>query len=308
MWCSPPGWTARRPRSPDRRRLAPEPRPPPDRQRLWSAASHLAATRHGLAAARDGGTVLLLPLGPGDSATDLARQTARQLGAALREPVTVGASAPVAAPRRRPGTVAAAYAEARRCFEALRLLGRSGEGAAPQDFGFLGLLLADTGDIEGFVHRTIGPVVDYDARRGTDLVRTLDAYFASGMSPARTKDELHVHVNTVAQRLERIGRLLGEDWQSPGPRPGDPAGAAAARDIRGGRRADADAAGPRGPVALPGHAAPDASRPVRRMSGRRRRSPRPAGIPSCGSRRSARPSTRARSRWRVSLARRWPRP
>jgi DNA-binding PucR family transcriptional regulator len=35
------------------------------------------------------------------------------------------------------------------------------------------------------------------------------------MSPVRTKDELHVHVNTVAQRLERIGRLLGPDWQSP---------------------------------------------------------------------------------------------
>jgi DNA-binding PucR family transcriptional regulator len=57
--------------------------------------------------------------------------------------------------------------------------------------------------------------VTYDRRRGTDLVRTLDAYFASGMSPARTKDALHVHVNTVAQRLERIGRLLGPDWQSP---------------------------------------------------------------------------------------------
>jgi DNA-binding PucR family transcriptional regulator len=35
------------------------------------------------------------------------------------------------------------------------------------------------------------------------------------MSPARTKDALHVHVNTVAQRLERVGRLLGEDWQGP---------------------------------------------------------------------------------------------
>ncbi|WP_086720291.1 GAF domain-containing protein, partial [Streptomyces angustmyceticus] len=37
--------------------------PPPDgadRRRLWSAASHLAATRHGLAAVRDGGAVLLL--------------------------------------------------------------------------------------------------------------------------------------------------------------------------------------------------------------------------------------------------------
>ncbi|MFG3496387.1 helix-turn-helix domain-containing protein [Streptomyces sp. NPDC047928] len=186
-----------------------------DRQRLWSAASHLAATRNGLASARDGGTVLLLPLGPGDTAADLARQAARHLGGALNEPVTVGASAPVDAPAARPGAIAPAYAEARRCLEALRLLGRAGDGAAAQDLGFLGLLLADTRDIDGFVDRTIGQVVAYDRRRGTDLVRTLDAYFASGMSPARTKDLLHVHVNTVAQRLERIGRLLGDDWQSP---------------------------------------------------------------------------------------------
>ncbi|WP_406264447.1 GAF domain-containing protein [Streptomyces sp. NBC_00191] len=187
-----------------------------DRQRLWSAASHLAATRSGLAAARDGGTVLLLPLGTRDSASDLARQTARQLGGTLRELVTVGASSPVAAPAGDPGPIAGAYEQARRCLDALRLLGRSGQGAAAQDLGFLGLLLADPGDIDGFVRRTMGEVVEYDRKRGTDLVRTLDAYFASGMSPARTKDDLHVHVNTVAQRLERIGRLLGPDWQSPG--------------------------------------------------------------------------------------------
>ncbi|MFF9064352.1 helix-turn-helix domain-containing protein [Streptomyces sp. NPDC014891] len=186
-----------------------------DRQRLWSAATHLAATRRGLASARDGGTVLLLPLGPGESAADLARQTAHGLGSTLREPVTVGASAPVRAPLDRPDQVAVAYAEARRCLDALRLLHRSGQGAAAEDLGFLGLLLADSRDIDGFVDRTVGQVVAYDRRRGTDLVRTLDAYFASGMSPARTKGALHVHVNTVAQRLERVGRLLGPDWQSP---------------------------------------------------------------------------------------------
>ncbi|MFI9170053.1 helix-turn-helix domain-containing protein [Streptomyces lincolnensis] len=186
------------------------------RRRLWSAASHLAATRHGLAAARDGGTVLLLPLEAGDSATDLARRTARQLGSAVHEPVTVGASAPVRDLAAHPDTVAAAYEEGRRCLDALRLLGRAGDGAAVEDFGFLGLLLAGDRDIAGFVDRTIGQVVAYDERRGTDLVRTLDAYFACGMSPARTKDDLHVHVNTVAQRLERVGRLLGDDWQSPG--------------------------------------------------------------------------------------------
>ncbi|MER5437124.1 GAF domain-containing protein [Streptomyces sp. NPDC002790] len=181
------------------------------RRRLWSAANHLAATRHGLAAARDGGTVLLLPADT-TAASELASQVAARLSEAIHDSVTVGASAPVTDPV---GTVAAAYAEAQRCLDALRLLGRTGQGAAAEDFGFLGLLLADSRDVGGFVARTIGDIVTYDERKGTDLLRTLDAYFASGMSPARTKDALHVHVNTVAQRLERVGRLLGDDWQSP---------------------------------------------------------------------------------------------
>ncbi|MFF0696607.1 helix-turn-helix domain-containing protein [Streptomyces tendae] len=185
------------------------------RRRLWAAASHLAATRHGLAAARDGGTVLLLPLEDGDEATDLARRTARHLGRAVHEAVTVGASAPVRDLAARPDTVAAAHTEAGRCLDALRLLGRCGDGAAAEDFGFLGLLLAGDQNVPGFVERTIGQVVAYDERRGTELVRTLDAYFSCGMSPARTKEALHVHVNTVAQRLERVGRLLGDNWQSP---------------------------------------------------------------------------------------------
>ncbi|MBL1106635.1 GAF domain-containing protein [Streptomyces sp. 5-8] len=185
------------------------------RRRLWSAASHLAATRHGLAAARDGGTVLLLPLGAGDTATKVARRTAGHLGTAVHQPVTVGASAPVTDLAAHPETVASAYAEGRRCLDALHLLGRAGDGAAAEDFGFLGLLLAGERDIAGFVERTIGPVVSYDERRGTELLRTLDAYFEGGMSPVRTKDALHVHVNTVAQRLERVGRLLGADWQTP---------------------------------------------------------------------------------------------
>ncbi|QPP08095.1 GAF domain-containing protein [Streptomyces bathyalis] len=187
----------------------------PGRQRLWAAASHLAVTRHGMAAARDGGIVLLLPLRSDSTPSRIACEIAAELGHSAGAPVTVGASAPVAAPAAESGAVAAAYPEARRCVDALRLLGRSGQGAAAEDFGFIGMLLTDSRDVGSFVRRTLGPVLDYDARRGTDLVATMDAYFACGMSPARAKDELHVHVNTVAQRLERVARLLGDDWQSP---------------------------------------------------------------------------------------------
>ncbi|CAM5252778.1 hypothetical protein SVIOM342S_03756 [Streptomyces violaceorubidus] len=127
-------------------------------------------------------------LADGDGATGLARRTARHLGRAVHEAVTVGASAPVRDLAARPDAVAAAYTEAGRCLDALRLLGRSGDGAAAEDFGFLGLLLAGDRNVPGFVDRTIGQVVAYDERRGTELVRTLDAYFACGMSPARTKE------------------------------------------------------------------------------------------------------------------------
>ncbi|WP_419993180.1 helix-turn-helix domain-containing protein [Streptomyces boninensis] len=186
---------------------------PAGRQRLVDAAGHLASVRHGLAAARDGGVVLLLPAR--GSASGAAGEAARQLGAAVHAPVTVGASAAVPSPAGEPGAVAVAYAEAVRCLDAMLALGREGEGAAAEDFGFLGLLLGETRDVAGFVRRTIGPVAEYDGRRGTELVRTLEAYFAAGMSPVRTKDALHVHVNTVAQRLERVAALLGPDWQSP---------------------------------------------------------------------------------------------
>ncbi|GAB3844045.1 hypothetical protein GCM10029963_20040 [Micromonospora andamanensis] len=70
-------------------------------------------------------------------------------------------------------------------------------------------------DVSRFLTATIGPVIDYDARRGTALVRTLEAYFGVGGSLARAAEQLHVHVNTVTQRLERVGQLLGADWQRP---------------------------------------------------------------------------------------------
>jgi DNA-binding PucR family transcriptional regulator len=81
--------------------------------------------------------------------------------------------------------------------------------------GFVGLLLGDGRDVAGFLQRTLGPLLDYDARRGTTLAQTLDAYFGTGGGLARAADMLHVHVNTVSQRLERVGQLLGPDWQKP---------------------------------------------------------------------------------------------
>ena len=167
-----------------------------------------AAARHATLVGVHAEEVVLL--GPGDPGT-LARRVAADLSTATGQVVTVGAAGPAAGP----DALAAAHGEAARCLRALLALGRAGEGAAMADLGFLGQLLGEHADLSAFVTATLGPVLDYDARRGTELTATLRAYFAGGAQLARAKEVLHVHVNTVVQRLERIASLLGEDWQSP---------------------------------------------------------------------------------------------
>ena len=114
-----------------------------------------------------------------------------------------------------PDTLAAAHAEAQRCLQALFVLGQRGQARTARELGFAGLLLGDRADVATFIESTIGPVLDYDTRRGTELVRTMSTFFGCGANLTRTKDVLHVHVNTVVQRLERISTLLGSDWQTP---------------------------------------------------------------------------------------------
>jgi hypothetical protein len=146
-----------------------------------------------------------------DETPSLARKLAAELGSTVDAPVTIGS----AGPARGPVALAAAAAEAARCVRTLLALDRAGQGAALADLGFVGQLIGDRTDLDGYVRATLGAVLDYDTRRGTDLVRTLEAYFECGTNLTRAKDQLHVHVNTVVQRLDRIASLLGEDWQQP---------------------------------------------------------------------------------------------
>ncbi|MFB6723876.1 helix-turn-helix domain-containing protein [Kribbella sp. NPDC056345] len=108
-----------------------------------------------------------------------------------------------------------AHRQAARLATTMVRLGRCNESATPDDLGVAGLVGASEVDVQAHVQHVLGAVIEYDAQRGTDLVGTLHAYFAAGQSPTRAATELHIHPNTVQQRLDRVSALLGADWQSP---------------------------------------------------------------------------------------------
>ncbi|MFE9121644.1 helix-turn-helix domain-containing protein [Streptomyces sp. NPDC007172] len=171
---------------------------------MW--ASFYSHRHHGLKTVRDGRIVLLLP---GSDPSAAARAVSDELSPVLLQPVTVGAAGPATGF----ASVARVYQEAQRCLDALAILGKSGSAASMADLGFLGLLLSDDRDVDGFVSSAIGPLLDHSAERGVDLVGTVEAYFASGQSPTRAAESLYIHANTVARRLDRITELLGAGWQ-----------------------------------------------------------------------------------------------
>ncbi|MET1059571.1 MAG: GAF domain-containing protein [Nocardioides sp.] len=177
--------------------------------RFARAGAALAGERGGLSAAHEGAVVVVAP---GTDALELGQALQGRL-ATDGAIVTVGvATAPAGA-----ADIPSGHVEARRCADTLLALDRAGDVSDPAHLGLARLLLGTSGpgELDDFVTAVLGPVAGYDLERGTALVETLAVWFDAGGSLRDTAAVLHVHPNTVGQRLDRISSLLGDDWRLP---------------------------------------------------------------------------------------------
>ncbi|MDQ0618394.1 helix-turn-helix domain-containing protein [Arthrobacter globiformis] len=137
----------------------------------------------------------------------------RSLRASLRAPVIVSAAAVQATHQslQRPFEIAS------RCIKILRRLGIEDRAVSASQLGVYALAFdPDRGDdLQQFLTETLGPLLDYDAQRNSDLVQTLAAYFNNSTNLTKTSEALHVHLNTLVKRLNRISSVIGPDWQEP---------------------------------------------------------------------------------------------
>lgn len=169
---------------------------PPDAQ--TAQAARAALLDDGLAGLFDGELVAIAP-------ADHAADAARRLHAALEGAATVS-YATAADLTELPG----AHQRARQSVELLLGLGRAGALEPEAALAPYALLLSERGrgDAQQFVDAQIGPLIAWDARRSTDLTLTLLTYFDCGHSTSATAAALHVHPNTLRQRLDRVTALL----------------------------------------------------------------------------------------------------
>ncbi|MEV5759464.1 PucR family transcriptional regulator [Streptomyces tendae] len=84
------------------------------------------------------------------------------------------------------------------------------------DIGLRRLLYALRDDlrVQEYAERRLGPLLDHDARHGTDLVATLRGYLEAAGNKTVAARSAGLSRETVYQRLRTIERLLGSDLES----------------------------------------------------------------------------------------------
>ena len=69
------------------------------------------------------------------------------------------------------------------------------------------LALQDQDVLDAFRESLLSPLEEYDAQHGGSLVDTLRTFLETGGRWQETADLVHVHVNTLRNRLERVESL-----------------------------------------------------------------------------------------------------
>jgi purine catabolism regulator len=116
-----------------------------------------------------------------------------------------------------PAAIAQGYREADRALVIARRLFVPGALTFFQDLGVHRLLLALDGhpELGAFYEETLSAIDRYDRTNRSELLPTLEAFFAADNSLAETASRLHLHRNTVAYRLRRIEQISGHQLGDP---------------------------------------------------------------------------------------------
>lgn len=156
-----------------------------------------------------GESLLLLPATADGCAAALARELQRRVNLFIPQTLSVGIGSECA----NLAAYTQSFNEARQALQVARNQNRTAAVIRFGDLGVYGLLhqAADPQSLDYFVRRTLGPLLDYDARHGTNLLVTLDAFLRCHGNRSLTCKRLFIHINTLTYRLRRIQEVAGVD-------------------------------------------------------------------------------------------------
>jgi sugar diacid utilization regulator len=175
----------------------------------------LSAVRRAMRQARQDG---LFETWSGNVAVITAGQTDwEQLRRAIMSDLGGQVRVGVGGPAARPSELTRSLREAGLALRLQKTLLPGDSACEYPKLGIFRMLAAipDLTDVDSFVREWLGSLLDYDARRKSELVHTLTQYLEHGGNYDATAAQLSVHKSTLKYRLQRIRELTGLELNDP---------------------------------------------------------------------------------------------
>ncbi len=118
-------------------------------------------------------------------------------------------------PLSAPGEIPSTHVTLRRALPVMRRIGVQGRIVSQNELALYSTLFEthDHASLSAFLDATIGTLIAYDQKRGSELAPTLLSYFDSNQNARVAAERQNIHVNTMRQRLATIEDLIGH-WGS----------------------------------------------------------------------------------------------
>jgi DNA-binding PucR family transcriptional regulator len=119
-----------------------------------------------------------------------------------------------------PSSFARSHREAQFALQLQAATHSPGQVTAFDELGVYRLLSggADVDSIDWFIRDWLGPLLDYDKAKNSELVRTLSAYLECGGNYDATARRMSLHRSTLRYRLQRIRTVSGRELSDPDTR------------------------------------------------------------------------------------------
>jgi purine catabolism regulator len=168
---------------------------------------------HHLATAHSDSVVVLVPSGANQDPAE-GEALATRIHRAVAD-AELGITVSIGIGRRclKPDDFKPAYTDARRALDLMVRFGKREQIVNYDRIGVYRLLseIEDRKGLESFAGRMLEPLVAYDRARGAPLLKTLEVYLQRHGNLRQSARDLHIHLNTLNYRIQRISEVIGAD-------------------------------------------------------------------------------------------------
>jgi purine catabolism regulator len=141
----------------------------------------------------------------------IAQTVCEQIAKQTNFTCTIG----IGRPREQLTQLPSSYEEAKKAMQITKSFQNRHTVIHFDDLGLYRLFIhSNQEETRQFISELISPLIEYDIKNNTELMKTLETYFQCNGNMSKIAKHLYTHYNTIAYRIERIQQITKIDLQN----------------------------------------------------------------------------------------------